>query len=115
MNKRNKSFDEFLAERGYMRGYRHDYQVSFDYGYEAGQQSKQKEIDELNLTIKRLIASEEDIARSCKHWRDSHRELDERITKALTILEDEVIEVDYDEYRFVGNFVDADKVKEILR
>lgn len=54
--------------------------------YEAGQQSKQKEIDELNLTIKRLITSEEDIARGCKHWRDSHRELDERIAKDLTNL-----------------------------
>lgn len=84
-------------------------------GYEAGQHSRQKEIDELNLTIKRLITSEEDIARSCKHWRDSHRELDERIIKVLAMLEDEVIEVDYDEYRFVGNFVDADKLKEILK
>lgn len=83
--------------------------------YEAGQQSRQKEIDELNLTIKRLITSEEDIARGCKHWRDAHRELDERITKALAMLEDEAIEVDYDEYRFVGNFVDADKLKEILK
>ena len=87
MNDTNKSFDEFLAERGYMRGYRHDYQVSFDYGYEAGQQSKQKEIDELNLAIKRLITSTKDIARGCKHWRDSHRELDERIIKALDMLE----------------------------
>lgn len=54
--------------------------------FEAGQQSKQKEIDELNLTIKRLIASEEDIARGCKHWRDSHRELDERLDKVLDAL-----------------------------
>ena len=85
------------------------------FGYEAGQQSRQAEIDELNLKINRLIESEENIARSCKGWRDSHRELDERIIKVLTMLEDEAIEVDYDEYRFVGNFVDADKLKEILK
>lgn len=83
--------------------------------YEAGQQAKQKEIDELNLTIQRLIISEEDIALGCKHWRDSHRELDERIIKALNLIKDEVIEVDYGKYGFVGNFVDADKLKEILK
>lgn len=82
--------------------------------YEAGQQSRQAEIDELNLKINRLIYSEENIARSCEGWRDAHRELDERIIKALSLIKDEVIEVDYDEYRFVGNFVDADKLKEIL-
>lgn len=56
--------------------------------FEAGQQFKQKEIDELNLTIKRLITSEEDIARGCKHWRDSHRELDERVGNILKVCED---------------------------
>ena len=86
----------------------------FAKGYEAGQQSRQKEVDELNLKIKRLIESEENIARSCKGWRDAHRELDERVIKALSLIKEEVIEVDYDEYRFVGNFVDADKLKEIL-
>ena len=55
--------------------------------YEAGQQSLQAEIDELNLKINRLIESEENIARSCKGWRDAHRELDERIIKALDMLE----------------------------
>ena len=55
--------------------------------YEAGQQSLQAEIDELNLKINRLIDSEENIARSCKGWRDAHRELDERIIKALDMLE----------------------------
>ena len=83
---------------------------SFKSFYEAGQQSKQAEIDELNLKINRLIDSEENIARSCEGWRDAHRELDERIIKALSLIKDEVI----DEYRFVGNFVDADKLKEIL-
>lgn len=87
---------------------------SFKSFYEAGQQSRQKEVDELNLKINRLIESEENIARSCEGWRDAHRELDERIIKALSLIKDEVIEVDYDEYRFVGNFVDADKLKEIL-
>ena len=87
---------------------------SFKSFYEAGQQSKQAEIDELNLKINRLIDSEENIARSCEGWRDAHRELDERIIKALSLIKDEVIAVDYDEYRFVGNFVDADKLKEIL-
>lgn len=86
--------------------------------YTDGQSSmyktKQAEIDELNLKINRLIDSEENIARSCEGWRDAHRELDERIIKALSLIKDEVIEVDYDEYRFVGNFVDADKLKEIL-
>lgn len=61
---------------------------SFKSFYEAGQQSKQKEIDELNLTIKRLLTSEEDIARGCKHWRDSHRELDERVGYILKVCED---------------------------
>lgn len=55
-------------------------------GFKAGQQSRQKEIDEINLTIKRLITSEEDIARGCKHWRDAHRELDERLDKVLDAL-----------------------------
>ena len=106
-------FDNWINEEGFnIRPEQYDL---YKYLYEAGQQSKQKEVDELNLTIKRLITSEEDIARGCKHWRDAHRELDERITKALAMLEDEVIGVDYEEYRFVGNFVDADKVKEILK
>ena len=60
---------------------------SFKSFYEAGQQSRQAEIDELNLKINRLIESEENIARSCKGWRDAHRELDERIIKALDMLE----------------------------
>lgn len=47
----------------------------------------QSEIDGLNLKIKRLIESEENIARSCQGWRDAHRELDERIIKALDMLE----------------------------
>ena len=106
-------FDNWINEEGF--NFRPEQYDLYKYLYEAGQQSKQKEVDELNLTIKRLITSEEDIARGCKHWRDAHRELDERITKALAMLEDEVIGVDYEEYRFVGNFVDADKVKEILK
>lgn len=105
-------FDNWINEEGF--NFRPEQYDLYKYLYEAGQQSKQKEIDELNLTIKRLITSEEDIALSCEGWRDAHRELDKRIIKALSLIKDEVIEVDYDEYRFVGNFVDADKLKEIL-
>lgn len=42
-------------------------------------------------------------------------ELDELKLKILKFIEDNVIEVDYDEYRFTGNFIDADKLKEILK
>lgn len=63
----------------------------FDVPYRAFEfmQQQQKEIDELNLTIKRLIISEEDIAKGCKAWRDAHRELDERIERTLAWIEDE--------------------------
>jgi hypothetical protein len=47
-----QSFDEFLAERGYIRGYKHDYQTAYDYGA----QSKQAEIDELRKRIDEAIA-----------------------------------------------------------
>lgn len=57
------------------------------HGFKAGQQSKQKEIDELNLTIKRLISSEEDIARSCSHWKESFFDLVISIRKAIKALE----------------------------
>lgn len=55
--------------------------------YQAGQKSRQDEIDELNLKINRLLESEENIARSCKGWRDAHRKLDERIAVVIKEVE----------------------------
>lgn len=78
-----KSFDEWFEGQDIDNWTNKKFMLK---AFEAGQQSRQKEIDELNLTIKRLITSEEDIARGCKHWRDAQRELDERLDKVLDAL-----------------------------
>ena len=41
--------------------------------------SQQSKVDELQLKIKRLIESEENIARGCEAWRNAHRKADERV------------------------------------
>lgn len=119
-----KSFEDWMLEESPFKGNENNKDCKWaskfmQRPYEAGQQSKQdeidclevklegcserslailnhknkmvdnlqSEIDGLNLKIKRLIESEENIARSCQGWRDAHRELDERIIKALDMLE----------------------------
>ena len=81
----NKWKDEYGLE--FEPNYSKETELDCKAAFKAGQQSRQAEIDELNLKINRLIESEENIARSCKDWRDAHRELDERIIKALDMLE----------------------------
>ena len=81
----NKWKDEYGLE--FEPNYSKETELDCKAAFKAGQQSRQAEIDELNLKINRLIESEENIARSCKGWRDAHRELDERIIKALDMLE----------------------------
>lgn len=84
MSKLDNSFDDWFKLHKPHLGLS---EIDAEFVFKAGQQSMQKEIDELNLTIKRLITSEEDIARGCKHWRDSHRELDERVGYILKVCE----------------------------
>ena len=81
----NKWKDEYGLE--FEPNYSKETELDCKAAFKAGQQSRQAEIGELNLKINRLIESEENIARSCKGWRDAHRELDERIIKALDMLE----------------------------
>lgn len=78
--------------------------------YTAGQQSKQAEIIALTRELE-LMKGWEKIAHT--NGEDKRKYLS-IISEVLNVIENEVIEVDYDEYRFVGNFVDADKLKEIL-
>ena len=80
----NKWKDEYGLE--FEPNYSKETELDCKAAFKAGKQSKQAEIDELNLKINRLIESEENIARSCKGWRDAHRELDERIIKVLDTL-----------------------------
>ena len=81
----NKWKDEYGLE--FEPNYSKETELDCKAAFKAGQQSRQAEIGELNLKINRLIESEENIARGCKGWRDAHRELDERIIKALDMLE----------------------------
>lgn len=70
-----QSFEEFLAERGYMLGYNHDYQVAFNYGA----QSRQGEIDAINALNEMSEQKIDDLVLR-------NIELQKRIDDALEIL-----------------------------
>lgn len=50
-------------------------------------ENQQRQIDELNMTIKHLISSEEDVARSCSHWKEAFFDLVISVRKAINALE----------------------------